>query len=96
MTIRDPASGADANAVPSTAPQRTLPDFCEWLPEGGHQPCYAAAALVLIRPSGVTLRFSCAEHREAWAARIQGRYLVLEQEEWEARGAGYRGRGLGG
>jgi hypothetical protein len=46
--------------------------------------------------SGETLRFSCAEHREAWAGRIRGRYLVLERDEWEARGAGYRGPMLGG
>ena len=26
-----------------------------------------------------------------WASRIQGRYLVLERDEWEARGSGYRG-----
>jgi hypothetical protein len=27
----------------------------------------------------------------AWAIRIQDRYLVLERDEWEARGRGYRG-----
>jgi len=49
-----------------------------------------------VRPSGETLGFSCGEHREAWAARIRGRYLVLQRDEWEARGAGYRGPMLGG
>ena len=39
-----------------------LADFCEWLPDGSGQPCYAPAALVLVRPSGHTLRFTCAEH----------------------------------
>ena len=60
------------------------------------QPCYALASLVLVRPNGETLDFSCAEHRKAWAARIRGPYLVLERDEWEARGAGYRGVMLGG
>jgi len=44
---------------------------------------------------GAALRFSCAEHRDAWAGRIRGAYLVLERDEWEARGAGYRGAMLG-
>jgi hypothetical protein len=60
------------------------------------QPCYAPASLVLVRPSGETLAFSCADHLPAWASRIQGRYLVLEREEWKAWGAGYRGPALGG
>jgi len=63
---------------------------------GSRRPCYAPASLVLVRPSGETLGFSCGEHREAWAARIRGRYLVLQRDEWEARGAGYRGPMLGG
>jgi hypothetical protein len=41
--------------------------------------------------SGETLRFSCADHLAAWATRIRGAYLLLERDEWEARGAGYRG-----
>jgi hypothetical protein len=73
-----------------------LADYCEWLPDGSRRPCYAPAALVLVRPDGETLRFSCAEHRDAWAARIRGPYLVLGRDEWEARGAGYRGVMLGG
>ena len=77
-----------------TAP-RELADFCLWWPMGG-RPCYAPASLVLVRPSGETLRFSCAEHRDAWASRIRGRYVVLERPEWEVRGAGYRGAELGG
>jgi len=67
-----------------------LADYCEYLPDGSYQPCYAPAGLVLVRPGGETLRFTCAEHLPAWADRIQGRYLVLERDEWEARGAGYR------
>jgi hypothetical protein len=60
------------------------------------QPCYPQASLVLVRPSGETLDFSCAEHREAWATRIRGRYVVLEGDEWVGRGRGYRGPMLGG
>jgi hypothetical protein len=75
---------------------RDLAGYCELLPDGSRRSCYAPAPLVLVRPDGETLRFSCAEHREAWATRIQGRYLVLERDEWEARGAGYRGPMLGG
>jgi hypothetical protein len=77
-------------------PQRTLADYCLWLPDGSRQPWYGAATLVLVRPGGQTLRFSCADHREAWAARIGGRYDVLDRDEWEARGSGYRGAELGG
>jgi hypothetical protein len=51
---------------------------------------------VIVRPSGETLSFSCGAHREAWAGRIGGAYLVLERAEWEAAGAGYRGKMLGG
>jgi hypothetical protein len=76
--------------------QQTLADFREWLPNGSRQPCHAAAGLVLVRPSGHTLRFTCAAHAPAWAARIHGRYLLLEREEWEAQGGGYRGPALGG
>ncbi len=35
--------------------------------------------------------FSRAAHRDAWAMRIQGRYDMLERDEWEARGADYAG-----
>lgn len=80
----------------TTETHRDLADYCEFLPDRSRRPCYAPATLVLVRPGGQTLRFSCAEHREAWATRIQGRYLVLERDEWEARGAGYRGLTLGG
>ena len=83
-------------AEPSTEAQRGFADYCLWCPEGSRRPCYAPATLVVVRPSGETLDFSCAAHREAWAARIQGPYLVLERDEWEARGAGYRGVMLGG
>jgi hypothetical protein len=62
----------------------------------GGRPCYAPAGLVLVRPGGQTLGFSCAAHREAWAGQVHGGYMVLEREEWEARGAGYRGAMLGG
>jgi hypothetical protein len=51
---------------------------------------------VLVRPSGETLSFTCADHLAAWETRIWGRYIVLERDEWEARGAGYRGTMLGG
>ena len=80
----------------STERQPSLADFCEWLPNGSRRPCYALASLVLVRPNGEDLRFSCVEHRDAWASRIRGPYLVLERDEWEARGAGYRGAMLGG
>jgi hypothetical protein len=63
-----------------TALRRDLADYCEYLPEGSHRPCYALASLVLVRPTGETLRFTCAEHAPAWASRIQGRYLVLERQ----------------
>ncbi len=79
-----------------TQPQVQLADYCQYLPDGSRRPCYAPAGFVIVRPSGETLRFSCAEHREAWATRIRGRYLVLEKEEWVARGQGYRGPALGG
>ena len=79
-----------------TEAQRSLADYCQYLPDGSHQPCYGLASPVLVRPSGETLRFTCADHLPAWATRIQGRYLVLERDEWEARGAGYRGVMLGG
>jgi hypothetical protein len=75
--------------------QRDFADYCEWWPEGTRRPCYAPASLVLVRPSGETLRFTCAEHAPAWAGRVQGRYLLLERAEWEARGRGYRGVMLG-
>jgi hypothetical protein len=61
-----------------TEAQRTLADNCEYLPDGSRQPCYAPAGLVLVRPTGLTLRFSCAEHLPAWATRIRGAYIVLE------------------
>lgn len=79
-----------------TEVQRELADYCEYLPDGSRQPCYAPAALVLVRPTGDVLRFTCADHLPAWATRIQGRYLVLERDEQEARGAAYRGLMLGG
>jgi hypothetical protein len=84
------------NPAPSTEAQRSLAGYCEWWLLGTRRPCYAPAGLVLVRPNGETLAFSCAEHREAWATRIQGQYEVLEREQWEARGAGYRGPMLGG
>jgi hypothetical protein len=76
--------------------QNELADYCEWWPLGEARPCYAPAGLVLVRPSGETLRFTCAEHLPAWATRIRGTYLVLERAEWEAQGAGYRSKMLGG
>jgi hypothetical protein len=79
----------------TTEPSRELADFCEYLPDGSRRPCYAPAALVLVRPSGETLGFSCGAHLTGWAGRIRGAYLVLERDEWEARGAGYRGPMLG-
>jgi hypothetical protein len=47
-----------------------LADWCEFLPEGSRRPCYAPAALVLVRPSGETVRFTCADHLPAWASQI--------------------------
>jgi hypothetical protein len=78
-----------------TQPQRELADYCEWWLEDIRRPCHAPASLVLVRPSGETLGFTCAEHAPAWAGRIQGRYLMLDRAEWEARGSGYRGMMLG-
>jgi hypothetical protein len=57
---------------------------------------YAPAGLVLVRPSGETLRFTCAEYLPGLANQIQGKYRVLERAEWEAQGAGYRCKMLGG
>ena len=79
-----------------TAPDRDLSDYCQWWPIGTRRPCYAEAALVLVRPTGETLGFTCGEHLSGWAGQIHGQYLVLERDEWEARGAGYRRPGLGG
>jgi hypothetical protein len=76
--------------------QRDLADYCLFLPDGSRQPCYAPAELVIVRPGGDTLALSCAEHRDTWASRIQGRYDALARGEWEAWGAGYRGAMLGG
>lgn len=73
-----------------------LADYCEYLPDDSRRPFYAPASLVLVPPDGETLRFTCADHLPAWATRIHGRYLVLERDEWEAQGAGYRGTMLGG
>lgn len=72
-----------------TAPKRDLADYCEWLPEGTRRPCYAPASLVLVRSSGATLGFTYPEH-------APGKYAVLERDEWEARGRGYRVTELGG
>ena len=43
-----------------TEAQRSLADYCLYLPDGSRQPCYAPAGFVLVRPGGNTLRFSCA------------------------------------
>ena len=75
---------------------RELADYCEWLPDGSRQPCYAPASLVLVRPSGDTLRFTCGEHAPAWESQIHGKYVLLERDEWEVQGGGYRGPALGG
>jgi len=75
---------------------RTLADFCQWWPEGERRPCYAPARLVLVRPGGQTVGFTCAAHAGAWAGKIHGKHRVLERAEWEVHGAGYRGTELGG
>ena len=79
-----------------TEPAHQLADFCEYLPDGSRQPCYAWAGFVVVRPSGQTMRFTCAAHREAWAERIQVAYRVIERAAWESAGGGYRGPDLGG
>ena len=66
------------------------------VPEGRGSPATRRATLVLVRPGGDTLGFSCAEHRDAWAARIRGEYQVLKRDQWVAQGAGYRGVMMGG
>lgn len=86
---------ADDSAAPSMSPQTTLAGYCLWH-ELGEPYCYAQAELVIIRPSGETLGFSCSAHRDGWAPHIRGEFLVLKRAEWEARGAGYRGPMLGG
>jgi len=86
---------ADTAAVPSTKPQTTLADYCLWH-EIGQRPCYAPAEFVLVRPSGETLGFSCAAHRDQWDSQIRGTYLIVDLAEWRAQGSGYRGRMLGG
>jgi hypothetical protein len=60
-----------------------LADYCEYLPDGSRQPCFAPAGLVPVRPSWQLLRFTCAHHLPAWASRIQGRYVVLERGVYE-------------
>jgi len=35
-----------------TEAHRELADYCEYLPDGSRQPCYAQASLVLVRPNG--------------------------------------------
>jgi len=85
----------DSRAV-STEAQRSLAKYCQWWPVGDPNPCYAPATFVFLRLSGETLRFTCRAHRDAWASRIRGPYLVLERAEWEVRGAGYCGVELGG
>jgi len=79
-----------------TQPHHQLADYCEFFLDGARRPCYAQASLVLVRAIGETIRFTCAEHAPGWASRIQGNYLVLHRDEWEAQGAGYRGLMLGG
>ena len=81
----------DDSRTESTGPQTTLADLCLHWPEGTHRPCYQPATLVLTRPSGQTVGFSCPDHREAWAGRIHGAYVVLGRAEWEQQGNGYRG-----
>ncbi len=83
------------SGAPSNQAQTSLSDFCLWWPPGD-RPCYAPASFVVTRPSGETLGFSCAKHREAWAGLIQGAYEVVERAEWEQNGCGYRGPMLGG
>ena len=75
--------------------QRTLDDYCLYLPDDSRRPRYAPAALVLVLPSGETLMFSGADHLPAWVTQIRGRYLELERDEREARGAGYGGADTG-
>jgi hypothetical protein len=53
-----------------TEPQHQLADYCQWLPDGSRRPCYGPASLVLVRPDGETLGFSCA------AARTRGLLVV--------------------
>jgi hypothetical protein len=77
-------------------PRLDLAYYCERWPEGTAHPCYGRASFVLVRPNGETLRSTCAEHAAAWMGRVQGKYFVLERDEWEARRRGYRGRTLGG
>jgi hypothetical protein len=43
-------------------------DYWQYLPDGSRQPCYAPAFLVLVRPNGETLGFSCADHLPAKTA----------------------------
>jgi hypothetical protein len=56
-----------------TEAQHDLADYGEYLSDGSRRPCYAPAGLVVVRPNGEALRFSCADHLPAWATRIQGR-----------------------
>ena len=85
-----------ASCPTMTEPTRDLADYCGWWPLGTRSPCYAQAAFVVVRPSGETLSFSCAAHREAWAQTIRGAYAVIGRAEWEEKGCGYRGPALGG
>ena len=85
MTAQVSNSGPDDRV---REPQRDLADYCQFWLEDIRRPCYAQAGFVLVRPSGQTLGFSCATHRDAWTERIRGAYSVLERAEWEARGRG--------
>jgi hypothetical protein len=90
--------GAEMDALDSQAMGTCaleLADYCQWWPLGG-APCYASAAFVLVRPSGETLGFSCAAHRDAWTGQVQNAHVVLDRAASEAKGRGYLGLMLGG
>ncbi len=73
----------------------TAADCCEFWLEETRRPCYEQTSFVLVRPSGETLGFSCAEQLPAWADLIRGKYLALGLAAWRAQGSGYRGWMLG-
>ena len=77
-------------------PPRDLAHYCEWPPERSRRPCYAPAAFVPIRPGGETLRFTMCGARARLGHPGSRPDVVLERDEGEARGGGYRGTMLGG
>ena len=68
--------------------QREVAHYCEYWPPGEPHPCHQPADLVLVRPKGELLRFTCSAHLSVWANLIQGEYFVLDCVECERKDGG--------